>query len=176
MSVASGFGDKTEEAGAGNQVAVATNGVGLRVPIRRARLNRRLVGIGRSLAVPGALLHLVQPRRQLRQANAGAASTVKLFRRRRRNVVSVKVSAIQRAKRRFNTAKIFAGVASTDTSFRSMRPNAKNTVVSAIHPEKMRFSIAGSCVGAASMARLCRFRWLSAGKGTVNVLLPGKPL
>ena len=45
MTVASGFGDKMEGAGAGSRIAVVTNGVDLRANTLRVRQNRRLAGI-----------------------------------------------------------------------------------------------------------------------------------
>ena len=58
MNVVSGFGNKTEGAGAGNQVAVVTNGVDLRENIRHVRLNHRPAGTGRCHVAPVVRLRL----------------------------------------------------------------------------------------------------------------------
>jgi hypothetical protein len=86
MTVANGFGNKTEGAGAGNQVAVVTNGVDVRVHIRHVRLSLRLAGTGRCHAVPvvrlrSARLHLLhrqltfRRRRHRLQESVGAVRT-----------------------------------------------------------------------------------------------------
>ena len=149
--------------------------MGHRARIHRVRRKIRPAG-GCHFRVRHRFIARLRRLHRLHRVNVGVALTGRLFRPRPRSVASAKVNVIQPAKKHSSTAKIFAGVASTDTSFRSMRPNAKNTVASAIRPERRRFSIAGNCVGAASTARLCRFRWLIAGKGTVNVSVPGKQL
>ena len=164
MTVANGFGNKTEGAGAGSRIAVATNGVALQANIRRVRLSLRLAGIGRFLVVPGVLLlRLLRLRQRQRQhrllrVNVGAALTARLSRQRPRNVANAKVNVIRRAKKRCDIARICAGVASTDTSSRSARPTAKNAVANVIHPEKKRSAIADNCVSDASTDRSCRFQ------------------
>jgi len=139
MTVANGFGNKTEGAGAGSRIAVATNGVALQANIRRVRLSLRLAGIGRFLVVPGVLLRRLRQRQhRLLRVNVGAALTARLSRQRPRNVANAKVNVIRRAKKRSDIAKISAGVASMDTLFSSTLQNARNAAANVTSPEKKR--------------------------------------
>jgi hypothetical protein len=108
INVASGFGNKTEEAGAGKKVAVVTNGVDLPARIRHVR--RRILRVGNI----HFLVHrrfIDQHQHRLRPVDAGAASMASLLKPRRKNVASAKVSAIRREKKPSGIAKISAGAA-----------------------------------------------------------------